>query len=133
MFTQSTRKILLSKDLDDDNKNGIIGSLHYKLSQVRESIAYAYMDFQKIHGYYHRYPGFLDVGLQLSIQVGLSAHRYPSRDIHKMTFSNGYPSTINIHEWMPLFLWISVFNYSCFFGYPFGYPLIFTDIHLNIL
>ena len=26
-------------------------------------------------------------------------------------------------------LWISVFNYLCFYGYPFGYPLISVDIH----
>jgi len=26
---------------------------------------------------------------------------------------------------MSMFLWISVFNYSCFYGYPFGHPLDF--------
>jgi len=31
---------------------------------------------------------------------------------------------MNIHV-----LWISVFNYPCFCGYPFGYPWISVDIH----
>ena len=26
-------------------------------------------------------------------------------------------------------LWISVFRYPCFYGYKFGYPWIFMDIH----
>ena len=26
-------------------------------------------------------------------------------------------------------LWISVFKYSCFYGYPFGYPWNSMDIH----
>jgi len=26
-------------------------------------------------------------------------------------------------------LWISVFHYPCFYGYPFGYPWISMDIH----
>ena len=26
-------------------------------------------------------------------------------------------------------LWISVFNYPCFYGYPFKYPWISIDIH----
>jgi len=28
-----------------------------------------------------------------------------------------------------MFLWISVFNYPCLYGYPFGYPWISMDIH----
>jgi len=28
-----------------------------------------------------------------------------------------------------MFLWKSVFNYPCFYGYPFGYPWISMDIH----
>ena len=28
-----------------------------------------------------------------------------------------------------MFLWISVFNYPCFCGYPFGYPRISMVIH----
>jgi len=27
-------------------------------------------------------------------------------------------------------LWISVFSYPCFYGYPFGYPWISIDIHV---
>jgi len=27
-------------------------------------------------------------------------------------------------------LWISIFNYPCFYGYPFGYPWISMDIHV---
>jgi len=28
-----------------------------------------------------------------------------------------------------MFLWISVLNYPCFYGYPYGYPCISIDIH----
>ena len=28
-----------------------------------------------------------------------------------------------------MFLWISVFNYPCFYGYPLVYPWIYADIH----
>ena len=56
-------------------------------------------------------------------------HWYLSKNIHAMTLCNGYPSTINIYEWISMFLCISVFNYPCFYGYPFGYPWISLDIH----
>ena len=83
---------------------------------------------QKIHGYQHGYPSFLDVSLQLSIQAWISAliskHGYPCKYISQwISVSNKY-SLMDIHVF-----WISVFNYLCFYGYPFGYPWIYIDIH----
>ena len=55
------------------------------------------------------------VDIQIDIQAGVSMQGH---------------SALHIHEWTGhLFLWISVFNYPCFYGYPFGYPWISTDIH----
>jgi len=93
----------------------------------RESIAYPYMDFQRstdinmdIHYFY--------VSLQLSIKVWISTliskQGYPFKDILQwISVNNKYP-------WMDIYvLWISDFNYWCFYGYPFGNPWISMDIH----
>jgi len=86
--------------------------------------------FPKIHGYQHGYPWFLDVILQLSIQawisILMSKHGYQCKDIPQwISVNNKYP-------WMDVHvLWISVFNYPCFYGYPFGYPWISMDIHAS--
>jgi len=55
-------------------------------------------------------------------------HWYPSRDIHARTFYNGYPWNKYNHEWISMFLWLSVFNCVCFCWYPFGYPSI--SVHM---
>jgi len=49
-------------------------------------------------------------------------HWYLSRDIHARTSFNGYPYTINIHEWI-----------STFYGYQSSINNASTDIHLDIL
>jgi len=91
-------------------------------------------EFQQslVHCYSYEYQWFLDISLQLSMQVWISTliskQGYPCRDIHAKTFYNGCPWSINIHEWVTLFSWISVIIYPCFYWYPFGYPLISTNI-----
>jgi len=55
-------------------------------------------------------------------------HWYPSTDIHARTFRNGYPLTINLHKLISMFmdislqlsmlLWISIWIYLDFYGYP---------------
>jgi len=59
------------------------------------------------------------VDIHIDIQARISMQGYSEMDIH----------TINIHKWIPMFLWISVLSYPCFYGYPFGYPWISMDIH----
>ena len=74
------------------------------------------------------YPWFLDVSLQFSIHVWISTliskQGYPCKDIIPwMSVKHEYPR-MDIHV-----SWISVFNYPCFYWYPFGYLLISMDIH----
>ena len=58
----------------------------------------------------------------------ISKHGYPCKDIPQwISVNNKYPY-MDIHV-----LWISVFNYPCFYEYPFGYPWISMNIHLDIL
>ena len=97
------------------------------IALLRESIANPCMDFQKSTHINMDIRGFLDVSLQLSIQAWISTliskHGYPCKDI-----PHGYPWTINIHEWMSMFLqirlqlsmllWISIWIYLDFYGYP---------------
>jgi len=56
----------------------------------------------KIYGYQHGYPLFLDVSLQVSIQVWIST----------LISKEGYPCKgINIHEWIST-LNVGVYGYS---------------------
>ena len=61
---------------------------------------------------------------------------YLSRNIHTTIFCNEYSQTINIHKWISICLWISVFNYQCFYMDIwvsldfYGYPCI--DLLLNL-
>ena len=84
--------------------------------------------FPNTHVHQHEYPWFLDASLQLSIQVWIStliskqgySHKYI---LQRISVNNKYP-------WMDIHvLWISVFNYPCFYGYPFGYPWTSMDVH----
>jgi len=59
------------------------------------------------------------VDIHIDIQAGISMQGHSAMDIQ----------TINIHELISLLLWMSVFNYHCFYGYPLGYLLISMDIH----
>jgi len=97
------------------------------ITLVRESIAYPYMDFQKsmdthidIHDFW--------ISPQLSISVWISTliskPGYPCKDILLWISLNNKDPWMDIHV-----LWISVFNYPWFYGYPFGYPWISIDIY----
>ena len=50
---------------------------------------------------------YTSVDIHIDIQAGISMQGHSAMDIRK---------TINIHEFMSMFLWISVFNYTCFYG-----------------
>jgi len=84
--------------------------------------------FTKIHGYQHGYPWFLDVSLQLSIQVWISTEiskqGYPCKDILQwISVNNKYPR-MDIHVYMDIslqlsmLLWISIWISLDFYGYP---------------
>jgi len=83
--------------------------------------------FLKIHGYPYGYSWFLDVSLQLSMQVWISSlisnPGNPCKDILR------WISVKNKCPWMDIHVWISVFNYPCFQWYPCGNPLISMDVH----
>jgi len=92
-----------------------------------ESIAYPYMYSQKIQGYPYGYAWFLNVSLQLSMQVWIptliSKQGYPCKN-------NGCSWNMNIHEWISkVFLDTSLQLSMHIYWYPFGYPLISMDIH----
>jgi len=93
-----------------------------------KSTAYPYIDFQKPSVIHMDIHDFWLLVFNSPYKWGYP-HWYSSRDIHERTFYNGCPWNMNIHELISVFLCISVFNYSCFNWYPFGYPLISMDIH----
>jgi len=59
------------------------------------------------------------VDIHIDIQAWISMHGYSAMGIRKQKIS-----IMDIHV-----LRMSVFNYPCFYGYPFGYPCISMDIH----
>ena len=84
--------------------------------------------FTKIHGYQHRYPWFLDVSLQLSIQVWISTEiskqGYPCKDILQWISVNNIYPWMDIHVFMDIslelsmLLWISIWISLYFYWYP---------------
>ena len=80
--------------------------------------------FSKIYGYQHEYSIgcqssiiHTSVDIHINIQAGISMQGHSAMDIRKQWISiNGY--------WIRI--WTSVFNYPCFYGYPW----ISMDIHV---
>jgi len=97
-------------------------------SPGRRTHSISIQGFPKIHGYHHGYPWFLDVSLQLSIQVWISTliskQGYQCRDIMKWMFVNNKHPWMVIHVFMDIsltlsmLLWISIRISFDFYGYP---------------
>jgi len=84
--------------------------------------------FPTIRGYQHGYPWFLDVTLQLSIQVWISALisklGYPYKDILRWISVNNKNSWMDIRVFMDIRLQLSILLWI----HPFGNPWISVDI-----
>ena len=103
-----------------------------RLSLARESIGYPYVDFLKftviqmeIHDFWKsafNYPRNC-AGIQIDIQTGIFIQGHSKMDIR-----GTWKSTNRSHV-----LWISAFNYPCFYGYPCMDLLwiLDTGIHLH--
>ena len=108
---------------DDPNYQKLFDLLSFFQNPGRRIHSISIHGFTKIQNYPHGYPWFLYVSLLLSIQVLISTfiskQGYPCKDILQ------WISVKHKYQWMDTHLWISVFNYSCFYGYPW----ISMDIH----
>jgi len=72
-----------------------------------------------MHGFFKntRLSEFISMvfGCHSIIHASVDVHIDIIKDIHARTFNSGCPWSINIHERISMFVWISVFKYLCFY------------------